>query len=57
VLGLPLRLRIARQTADASAQAELDLGEDGRFWPSDEALARCKALAHGGRAEIVYEVS
>ena len=55
VLGLPLRLRIARQTADASAQAELDLGEDGRFWPSDEALARCKALAHGGRAEIVYE--
>ena len=57
VLGLPLRLRIARQTADASAQAELDLGEDGRFWPSDEALARCKALAHGGRAEIVYEAS
>ena len=43
----------ARQTADASAQAELHLGEDGRFWPSDEALARCRALADGGRAEIV----
>ncbi len=57
VLGLPLRLQIARRTAGASAQAELDLGEDGRFWPSDEALARCKALAHGGRAEIVYEAS
>jgi DNA polymerase-3 subunit alpha len=51
VQGLPLRLQIARPTACA----ELDLGEAGRFWPSDEALARCKALAHAGQAEIVYE--
>ena len=59
VQGLPLRLQIARtgvhDGAQASACAELDLGEEGRFWPSDEALARCKVLAHGGRAEIVYE--
>jgi DNA polymerase III subunit alpha len=51
LLGLPLRLAIRRN----SATAELDLGDDGRFWPTDEALARCKALSHDGRAAIVYE--
>jgi DNA polymerase-3 subunit alpha len=50
-LGLPVRLAIER----ADAVAELDLGDEGRFWPSDEALARWKALAHGGQAAIVYE--
>ena len=49
--GLGLRLQIQRETA----AAELDLGDAGRFWPTDEALARCKALAQGGRAAIVYE--
>jgi DNA polymerase-3 subunit alpha len=51
VLGLALRLQISRP----GAVAELDLGEAGRFWPTDEALARCKALAQDGRAAIVYE--
>ena len=51
LLGLPLRLAIH----SASATAELDLGDAGRFWPTDEALARCKALSHDGRAAIVYE--
>ena len=55
VLGLGVRLQVARQGTTVSATAEIDLGDDGRFWPSDEALARCKALAQGGRAEIVYE--
>ncbi len=55
VLGLALRLQLQRSGAQVGASAEIDLGEDGRFWPSDEALARCKALAQGGRAEIVYE--
>ena len=49
--GLGLRLQIQRDTA----AAELELGDAGRFWPTDEALARCKALAQGGRAAIVYE--
>ena len=49
--GLGLRLQIQRETA----VAELELGDAGRFWPTDEALARCKALAQGGRAAIVYE--
>ena len=50
-LGLGLRLLIDRP----GASAEIDLGDAGRFWPSDEALARCKALAQGGRAAIAYE--
>jgi len=49
--GLALRLQINRP----GASAEIDLGDAGRFWPSDEALARCQALARGGRAAIVYE--
>ena len=49
--GLALRLQISLP----AATAELDLGDDSRFWPTDEALARCNALAHGGRAAIVYE--
>ena len=49
--GLALRLLIRR----ATASAELDLGDAGRFWPCDEALARCQALAAGGQASIVYE--
>jgi DNA polymerase III subunit alpha len=50
-LGLPVRLHIERTDAEAT----LDLGEDGRFWPSDDALQRWKAVAHGGEAAIVYE--
>jgi DNA polymerase-3 subunit alpha len=49
--GLAVRLRLRRQ----EATAELDLGDDARFWPSDEALARWKGIAEGGRAAIVYE--
>jgi DNA polymerase III subunit alpha len=49
--GLSVRLSIERD----AAVAELDLGEDGRFWPSDEALSRWKAIAHEGQAAIVYE--
>ncbi len=48
--GLPVRLRLHRQ----GATGEVDLGEDARFWPSDEALARWRSLAHG-RARIVYD--
>ena len=33
-----------------AVQAELDLGDAARFWPSDEALARWRTLAHEGSA-------
>ncbi len=49
--GLALRLAIARP----GASAELDLGDAGRFWPTDAALARLKSIAAAGQAAIVYE--
>ncbi len=49
--GLSVRLRLCR----ADATAELDLGDDARFWPCDEALGRWRAIAHGGQSKIVYE--
>jgi len=51
VQGLAVRLRLRRR----EATAELDLGEDARFWPSDEALGRWRSIAHSGAATIVYE--
>ncbi len=51
--GLPVRLCLQRE----GARGEIDLGDQSRFWPSDEALARWKAIAHEGHAEIVYEMS
>ena len=50
--GMKLVLAIQRD----SARGELDLGEDARFFPSDEALLRWKAVSHG-KARIVYELS
>ncbi|MDH5331730.1 MAG: DNA polymerase III subunit alpha, partial [Aquincola sp.] len=49
--GLAIRLQLQRE----QAQAELDLGDAARFWPSDEALARWRQIANGGRAKVVYE--
>jgi DNA polymerase-3 subunit alpha len=46
-----VRLRLQRP----SAVAEIDLGEEGRFWPCDEALSRWRQLAQGAQAEVVYE--
>jgi DNA polymerase-3 subunit alpha len=39
----------------SSATAEIELGDDARFWPCDEALGRWRSIAHGGVASIVYE--
>ena len=48
--GLAVRLQLQR----AEATADLDLGDEARFWPCDEALARWRSVAHGGQARIVY---
>jgi DNA polymerase-3 subunit alpha len=50
--GLAVRLRLQRR----AACAEIDLGDEGRFWPSDEALARWKAVVQGGNVAIVYDM-
>ncbi|MDH5539614.1 MAG: DNA polymerase III subunit alpha, partial [Rhizobacter sp.] len=50
-LGLSVRLQVRRQRASA----ELDLGEQARFFPSDAALDRWKACADAGQASVVYD--
>ncbi len=49
--GLPLWLPLA----DARGHALLDLGERSRFWPTDDALQRLRALVPEGALEVVYE--
>ncbi len=53
VRGLPVRLALRR----AEASAELQLGEEARFFPSDAALASWMAQADAGLAQIVYELN
>lgn len=48
--GLGVRLKLQR----AEATADLDLGDEARFWPCDEALARWRSVAHLGQASVVY---
>jgi len=49
--GLAVRLRLQR----ALAVAEIDLGVDGRIWPSDDALLRWRSVIPGARVDVVYE--
>jgi DNA polymerase III subunit alpha len=51
VRGLPVRLAVRRD----AATAELQLGDEAKFFPSDAALASWMAQADGGQAQIVYE--
>jgi DNA polymerase-3 subunit alpha len=61
--GLPVRLQILRHGNDAEteenpavgATAELQLGDESRFYPSDAALAAWRAQADEGVAVIAYE--
>lgn len=53
VRGLPVRLALRRD----AATAELQLGEDAKFFPSDAALASWMAQADQGLAQIVYETA
>jgi len=51
VRGLPVRLAVKRD----AAVAELQLGDEAKFFPSDAALASWMAQADGGQAQIIYE--
>ncbi len=53
--GLPVRLKLERKTDIVAASAELLLGEQAKFFPSDAALSSWIAQADQGKAEIVYE--
>ncbi|MFZ4744384.1 MAG: DNA polymerase III subunit alpha [Limnohabitans sp.] len=53
--GLLVRFKFERQDDHLGACAELSLGEQARFFPSDAALASWVAQAEQGKAEVVYE--
>ena len=53
--GLPVRLSLSRQADGLSAEAQVQLGDQARFFPSDAALASWIAQADGGKAVIAYE--
>ncbi|WP_090139378.1 DNA polymerase III subunit alpha [Limnohabitans sp. DM1] len=55
VRGLPVRLTLERRSDTVGARAELALGEQARFFPSDAALASWMTQADQGQAAIVYE--
>ncbi len=54
--GLPVRLKLERKADKVAASAELLLGEQAKFFPSDAALSSWIAQADQGKAEIVYEI-
>ena len=57
-LGVRLQLRRVSETLEAGcsgAMAELALGDNAKFFPSDAALASWRAHAEQGLAEIAYE--
>jgi DNA polymerase-3 subunit alpha len=49
--GLGVRIKVRT----AGALAELDLGDQGRFWPSDDALARWKQIMPAQAPQVVYD--
>ncbi len=53
--GLGVRLSLQRSNDSGAASAELQLGDDAKFFPSDAALAGWLAQAGPGHAHIVYE--
>ena len=55
IKGLPVRLTLERRNDSLGARAELALGEQAKFFPSDAALASWMAQADQGQAQIVYE--
>ena len=53
--GLPVRLLLKRQADFGDVTAELALGDQAKFFPTDAALASWMAQADNGLARIVYE--
>ena len=55
--GLAVRLLLERRVERQAVRAQIDLGAQATFWPSDEALAQFRSHASGGRATVVYDES
>jgi DNA polymerase-3 subunit alpha len=53
--GLGVRLAVTSRSAAGAAVAELQLGADAKFFPSNAALAGWRVQAGAGASELVYE--
>mgnify|MGYP000491082880 CR=1 FL=1 len=53
--GLSVRLHVQRTAEHGVVSGDLDLGEQARFYPCDEALERWRLAAHARAARVVYE--
>ena len=53
--GLGVRLSVRRQAGNTGAAAELQLGDEAKFFPTDAALASWMAQAEQRQAAIVYD--
>jgi DNA polymerase-3 subunit alpha len=53
--GMSVRIALQRKAPIGNVNAQLQLGDDARFYPSDAALASWTALAGLGKAQIVYD--
>ena len=51
VHGLGIRIKVRTP----GAAAEVDLGDQGRFWPTDDALARWKQIMPAQPPQVVYD--
>jgi DNA polymerase-3 subunit alpha len=54
VQGLGIRVVVERHTPELSAKGELDLGDAGRFFPSDQALQRARELMPNLKSDLIY---
>jgi DNA polymerase-3 subunit alpha len=55
VHGMGVRMGVQVQVGGDVATAELQLGDDSRFYPSDAALAQWRAQSEQGKVEIAYD--
>ena len=53
--GMSVRIALQRKAPIGNVNAQLQLGDEARFYPSDSALASWTALAGLGKAQIVYD--
>ena len=52
--GLPIKVVVERRQGDLAARGEIDLGENAKLFPSDQAIARFKELVPQGQVAVVY---
>ncbi|MES2878908.1 MAG: DNA polymerase III subunit alpha [Pseudomonadota bacterium] len=55
VHGMAVRLAVSLKGETGAASADLHLGDDFKFFPTNEALAGWRVQADNGKSEVIYE--